>query len=78
MIRPAEARDIPGLMNLLHQVLDLHHRGRPDLFKPNATKYGTAELESILADPNTHPHPLHRRPVRGQRLPGTGHRPSAL
>ena len=53
MIRPAEARDIPGLMNLLHQVLDLHHRGRPDLFKPNATKYGTAELESILADPNT-------------------------
>ena len=38
-IRRAEPRDIPQIDVLLHQVLDVHHAGRPDLFKPHATKY---------------------------------------
>lgn len=50
MIRRAEPRDIPVLMDLLHQVLNVHHEARPDLFKPNASKYTTEELEEILAD----------------------------
>ena len=53
MIRRAEPRDIPGLMQLLLQVDMVHHNGRPDLFKGPATKYTEAELADILADDRT-------------------------
>lgn len=49
-IRRAAAGDIPGLTKLLHQVLMVHHNGRPDLFKPDCTKYTDAELAELLAD----------------------------
>ncbi len=49
-IRRAENRDMDGINNLLHQVLMVHHNGRPDIFKPNAKKYTDAELRDILAD----------------------------
>ncbi|PLS29482.1 GNAT family N-acetyltransferase [Bifidobacterium parmae] len=49
-IRRAEKRDIPELHRLLRQVANVHHAGRPDLFKANATKYTDDELEAILAD----------------------------
>ena len=39
MIRRAEIKDIPGIIELLHQVDMVHHVLRPDLFKPNTTKY---------------------------------------
>ena len=39
MIRKAEKRDIPSIIELLHQVNMVHHVLRPDLFKPNTTKY---------------------------------------
>lgn len=55
MIRRAQNRDIPDVIRLLHQVLEVHHQGRPDLFKGNATKYSAEELEGIFAD--------DRRPV---------------
>ena len=53
MIRRAEPRDIPGLMNLLLQVDMVHHNGRPDLFKGPATKYTAEELAEILKNDRT-------------------------
>lgn len=53
MIRRAEARDIPDILNLLVQVDMVHHNGRPDLFKGPATKYNAEELAAILNDDRT-------------------------
>ena len=50
MIRQASVADIPRLIDLLHQVDMVHHRLRPDLFKPNTTKYSEQELETLLGD----------------------------
>lgn len=50
-IRKAEPRDIPRIMDLLSQVLEVHAKGRPDLFKSGSTKYSPEELEKIIADP---------------------------
>ena len=49
-IRRAKETDMPGINNLLRQVLMVHHNGRPDLFKPNAKKYTDEELAEIIAD----------------------------
>lgn len=49
MIRRAQKKDIPRMMELLKQVNRVHYDGRPDLFKLG-TKYTPAELEEILAD----------------------------
>ena len=49
-IRRAETKDMEGINRLLHQVLMVHHNGRPDLFKANAKKYTDAELAEIIAD----------------------------
>ena len=45
MIRKAEKKDIPGLINLLYQVDAVHNGIRPDLFKGNTAKYNEQELE---------------------------------
>lgn len=50
MIRRAEARDIPDLLELLVQVCMVHHNGRPDLFKGPATKYNAEELATLVKD----------------------------
>lgn len=47
LVRRAEKRDIPALMELLKQVNRVHYDGRPDLFKL-ATKYTEDELSAIL------------------------------
>lgn len=47
-IRRATSEDIPALHRLLRQVLDVHHEGRPDLFRPNAAKYTNRELKKLL------------------------------
>lgn len=52
-VRRAEAKDIPGILDLLIQVDMVHHLGRPDLFKGPATKYNAAELEDIIRDNKT-------------------------
>lgn len=49
-IRKAEIRDIPRIMELLSQVLEVHAKGRPDLFQSGTTKYSESELVEILAD----------------------------
>ena len=50
MIRKDEKKDIPGIIELLHQVNMVHHVLRPDLFKPYTTKYNEQELEALIGD----------------------------
>ena len=50
MIRRAEIKDIPGIIELLHQVNMVHHVLRPDLFKPHTTKYNEQELEALIGN----------------------------
>jgi ribosomal protein S18 acetylase RimI-like enzyme len=50
MIRRAIKKDIGRIIELLHQVDMVHHKIRPDLFKPNTTKYNEQELEDLLDD----------------------------
>ena len=50
MIRRAELKDMPGINNLLRQVLMVHHNGRPDLFKANAKKYTDEQLAELIKD----------------------------
>jgi len=47
-IRRAESKDIPGINHLLAQVLLVHHKGRPDLFKEIGQKYTDSELEELI------------------------------
>ena len=54
-IRKAELHDIPGILHLLSQVLEVHARIRPDIFVSGTTKYTAEELAEILMD--------ERRPV---------------
>lgn len=50
MIRKANENDIPRILELLHQVNMVHYGIRPDLFKPNTTKYSGVELQALLND----------------------------
>ena len=50
-IRLAQVREIPGMIDLLQQVGEVHHRIRPDLFRAGAQKYNEADLEALLKDP---------------------------
>lgn len=47
-IRKAEERDIPGIVNLLYQVQDVHAQKRPDIFKIGARKYTDEQLSRII------------------------------
>ena len=47
-IRNAEERDIPRLLALLGQVLQIHAEIRPDVFIPDTTKYTVCELTELL------------------------------
>lgn len=49
-IRRAQNKDIPGVLDLLSQVLELHAAIRPDIFIPGTTKYTHAQLEEMFAD----------------------------
>ena len=49
-IRFAAAGDIPGMIDLLRQVGEVHHRIRPDLFRDRAQKYSPTDLEALLQD----------------------------
>lgn len=51
MLRFAQEGDIPALNRLLRQVLEVHHSGRPDIFRPDTKKYTDDELRSLLTDP---------------------------
>ena len=49
-IRPAENKDIPGLIALLKQVGQVHHRIRPDIFRDCCQKYDENALLELLKD----------------------------
>ena len=49
-IRLANTTDIPGMIALLQQVGEVHHKIRPDLFRGGAQKYSEADLEELLQD----------------------------
>ena len=51
IIRRADKKDIPGIMELLKQVCMVHHRGRSDLFQYGKQKYTDTELEVLLTQP---------------------------
>ncbi len=53
MVRRAQEKDIPQILDLLVQVDMVHHKGRPDIFKGPATKYSEEELRTILQDDST-------------------------
>lgn len=48
VIRKAEKEDIGGILRLLSQVLEIHAKIRPDIFKPGTTKYTEKELDNII------------------------------
>lgn len=50
MIRLAKIEDIPRLQELLEQILIVHHRVRPDIFKSKGSKFTDAELEAVIND----------------------------
>ena len=54
-IRIATERDIPGMLELLLQVGQVHHEIRPDIFPTGTLKYDEAALKELLKD--------NRRPI---------------
>ena len=52
MIRLAKKKDIPKLLILLQEVLEIHAAIRPDIFISGTTKYTEEELELLLEDEN--------------------------
>ena len=50
MIRKAQITDIPRMITLLNQVLEIHAKIRPDIFVSGKTKYTVEQLEDILKD----------------------------
>ena len=48
IIRKAEEKDIPRILKLLEQVLQIHANIRPDVFIPGTTKYTVDELTELL------------------------------
>ena len=49
-IRMAQECDIEGISNLLLQICNVHHEGRPDLFKKDGKKYSPEQLKEIIND----------------------------
>ena len=52
-IRFAQIEDVPGIVALLRQVGQVHHRGRPDIFRAGAQKYEAEQVVSMLDKPQT-------------------------
>lgn len=50
IIRRAQVKDIPAIIKLLSQVLEIHASIRPDIFKPRTTKYTNDELAKLIKD----------------------------
>lgn len=53
IIRKVQNKDLKGVNKLLHQVLEVHAKGRPDIFKSGTKKYNDDELLVIFNDPKT-------------------------
>lgn len=53
LLRKVEDNDLEGVNKLLYQVLEVHAKGRPDIFKPGTKKYKDEELLEIFKNPQT-------------------------
>ena len=51
-IRRAQEKDIPRMIILLQQVLEIHAAIRPDIFISGTTKYTEDQLKEIIRDDN--------------------------
>ena len=51
-IRLTTTNEIPGMIDLLKQVGEVHHQIRPDLFRAGAQKYNETDLEEVLKNPS--------------------------
>ena len=49
-IRRAKESDTGAIIRLLEQVLEVHHSGRPDIFKGGTRKYTDSELYELIKD----------------------------
>ena len=47
-IRFAQIQDVAGILSLLKQVGQVHHQGRPDIFRNKAQKYGASQVIAML------------------------------
>ena len=52
-IRFARAEDVTGILALLKQVGNVHHQGRPDIFRSGAQKYGASQVLAMLDSSKT-------------------------
>ena len=52
-IRFAQPKDVTGILTLLRQVGDVHHQGRPDIFRTGAQKYSASQILAMLDAPAT-------------------------
>jgi ribosomal protein S18 acetylase RimI-like enzyme len=53
MIRRAKEKDITTINKLLSEVLEIHHKIRPDIFISGTTKYTNEELKDIISNDAT-------------------------
>ncbi|HFI0633917.1 TPA: N-acetyltransferase family protein [Streptococcus suis] len=51
MIRLGRQADIPVLINLLQDILQVHHKARPDIFKSSGQKFSEEDLKALLDNP---------------------------
>ncbi len=49
-IRKAEERDAPKIADMLVGIGELHHKGRPDIYRDNLQKYDEKDIIEILKD----------------------------
>ena len=52
-IRFASPIHVPGIIDLLRQVGQVHHQGRPDIFRTGAQKYAPSQVLAMLDKPET-------------------------
>ena len=52
-IRFAKECDVLGILELLRQVGQVHHEGRPDIFRDGAQKYGPSQVLAMLDQKDT-------------------------
>ena len=50
-IRFAKTEDTPAILRLLRQVGQVHHEGRPDIFREGAQKYGASQVMALMNKP---------------------------
>ena len=50
-IRFANTEDTPAILRLLQQVGQVHHQGRPDIFRAGAQKYGASQVMALMNKP---------------------------